>query len=46
MVLKDPGRFLTPVLKECESCGDREEMLHFYQAGTSGPDASQILMVS
>jgi glucose-6-phosphate 1-dehydrogenase len=37
--------FLTPVLKECESCGDREEMLHFYKAGTSGPDASQILMI-
>jgi glucose-6-phosphate 1-dehydrogenase len=37
--------FLTPVLKECENCGDREEMLHFYQAGTAGPDASRILMV-
>ena len=38
--------FLTPVLKECENCGDREEMLHFYQAGSSGPVASELLMVS
>jgi glucose-6-phosphate 1-dehydrogenase len=38
--------FLTPILKECESCGDREEMLHFYRAGSSGPDTSQILKAS
>ena len=30
--------FLTPILAECESCGDRDAMLHPYPAGSSGPD--------
>jgi len=30
--------FLTPILKECEACGDRAEMLHFYPAGSWGPE--------
>jgi glucose-6-phosphate 1-dehydrogenase len=29
--------FLTPILNECESCGNREEMLHFYEPGSWGP---------
>jgi glucose-6-phosphate 1-dehydrogenase len=29
--------FLTPILAECESCGDRDAMLHPYPAGSSGP---------
>jgi len=29
--------FLTPILKECEACGDRAEMLRFYPAGSDGP---------
>lgn len=29
--------FLTPILHECETCGDREEMLHFYASGSWGP---------
>jgi glucose-6-phosphate 1-dehydrogenase len=30
--------FLTPILAECESCGDRDAMLHKYPAGGSGPE--------
>ncbi len=29
--------FLTPVLRQCEQCLDRETRLHFYPAGTWGP---------
>jgi glucose-6-phosphate 1-dehydrogenase len=31
--------FLTPILRECETCGGREEMLRPYEAGTWGPAA-------
>ena len=31
--------FLTPILKECETCGYREEMLQFYKAGSWGPES-------
>jgi glucose-6-phosphate 1-dehydrogenase len=31
--------FLTPILEECEACGNRAEMLLPYQAGSWGPDA-------
>ncbi len=30
--------FLTPIIEECESCGDRAEMLKFYPAGSWGPE--------
>ena len=29
--------FLTPILNECETCGDRAQMLSLYDAGTWGP---------
>ena len=29
--------FLDPVLEECESCPDRKNRLHFYEAGSKGP---------
>ena len=29
--------FLTPILLECETCGNRAEMLHPYEAGSWGP---------
>jgi len=29
--------FLTPILAECEMCGDRDSMLHSYPAGGLGP---------
>ena len=29
--------FLTPILNECETCGNRSEMLHFYESGSWGP---------
>ncbi len=29
--------FLTPILAECETCGDRQSILHSYPAGSSGP---------
>ena len=33
--------FLTPILEGCEMCGDRAEALHFYDAGSWGPDAAE-----
>jgi len=36
--------FLTPVLNECENIADRRKMLHFYEAGTPGPHAAQVLV--
>ena len=35
--------FLTPILKECETCGDRGKMLLPYESGSWGPDAAQRL---
>jgi glucose-6-phosphate 1-dehydrogenase len=35
--------FLTPVLEECESCGDRKERLLPYESGSWGPEAAQRL---
>ena len=32
--------FLTPILNQCETCGDREEMLLPYDSGTWGPKAA------
>jgi glucose-6-phosphate 1-dehydrogenase len=29
--------FLTPILTECEACGDRARLLHLYESGTWGP---------
>jgi glucose-6-phosphate 1-dehydrogenase len=29
--------YLTPILAECETCGDRDAMLHPYPAGSIGP---------
>ena len=36
--------FLTPVLDECETCGDRAGLLHFYEAGSRGPEAARALI--
>ncbi len=36
--------FLTPILRQCESCGDRAEMLLPYDAGTWGPRAVRELL--
>jgi glucose-6-phosphate 1-dehydrogenase len=36
--------FLTPILRTCETCGDREERLMTYNAGTSGPKAVKALL--
>ncbi|MFC1532958.1 glucose-6-phosphate dehydrogenase [Thermodesulfobacteriota bacterium] len=38
--------FLTPILRECESCGDRSEMLLSYASGTWGPEAVEELKKS
>ncbi|CAB5118168.1 Glucose-6-phosphate 1-dehydrogenase (EC [Olavius algarvensis associated proteobacterium Delta 3] len=32
--------FLTPILEACETCGDRADLLHFYPAGSDGPEAA------
>jgi glucose-6-phosphate 1-dehydrogenase len=31
--------FLTPILKECETCDNQSEMLQFYESGSWGPSA-------
>ena len=36
--------FLTPILKVCETCGDRAQMLFPYAAGSDGPDPYVKLM--
>jgi len=36
--------FVTPVLNECETCGDRAGLLHFYEAGSNGPAAARNLL--
>jgi len=36
--------FLTPILWECETCGNRADMLQFYEAGSRGPEAAGRLM--
>ncbi len=36
--------FLSPVLDACEKCENREKSLHFYEAGTWGPQAAEDLM--
>jgi glucose-6-phosphate 1-dehydrogenase len=36
--------FLTPVLNECETCGNQAGRLHFYEAGSHGPAAVQALI--
>ncbi|WP_045223063.1 glucose-6-phosphate dehydrogenase [Desulfonatronum thioautotrophicum] len=35
--------YLTPILELCESCGDRASHLHFYPAGSWGPEAAATL---
>jgi len=32
--------FLTPILEACETCGDRDALLHQYPAGSKGPEAA------
>ena len=32
--------YLTPILDACETCGDREALLHTYEAGSWGPAES------
>jgi glucose-6-phosphate 1-dehydrogenase len=36
--------FLSPILEQCESCPERAEQLHPYEAGTWGPVAAQTWM--
>lgn len=36
--------FLSPVLEACETCKNRKQSLHFYSAGTWGPQATNALM--
>ncbi|MDB9822599.1 glucose-6-phosphate dehydrogenase [Deltaproteobacteria bacterium] len=38
--------FLTPILKKCETCDNRSEMLFPYEAGTWGPKAIEDLQTS
>lgn len=35
--------FLTPILKECETCHDRSRMLFTYESGSWGPQSEEIL---
>ena len=36
--------FLTPILNECETCVNREQILHFYESGSMGPKAAGKLL--
>ncbi|UCD78267.1 MAG: glucose-6-phosphate dehydrogenase [Desulfobacterales bacterium] len=36
--------FLTPILNRCEDCDDQGQMLHFYPAGSRGPQAAAKLL--
>jgi glucose-6-phosphate 1-dehydrogenase len=36
--------FLTPILNECETCANREQILHFYESGSMGPRAAHKLL--
>jgi glucose-6-phosphate 1-dehydrogenase len=36
--------FLTPILEGCETCGDQEENLHFYEGGSQGPEATKNIL--
>jgi len=36
--------FLTPILRECETCGDRARNLQLYSAGSWGPEAVKKLV--
>lgn len=36
--------FLTPILKECDSCAYKTDELQFYEAGTFGPDRAKAWM--
>jgi glucose-6-phosphate 1-dehydrogenase len=36
--------FLTPILNECETCDNREQILHRYKSGSTGPRAVQNLL--
>jgi glucose-6-phosphate 1-dehydrogenase len=36
--------FLSPILEECETCGNRAEMLLPYEAGSWGPDVGKKLL--
>jgi glucose-6-phosphate 1-dehydrogenase len=38
--------FLTPILRGCETCSNRSEMLHLYEAGSWGPEARRHLGLS
>lgn len=42
--LEQCWQFLSPILDACETCKDREKSLHFYEAGTWGPDKANDLM--
>jgi glucose-6-phosphate 1-dehydrogenase len=36
--------FLTPIIKECDACVDEKRLLHFYKAGSWGPEAAGDLL--
>jgi glucose-6-phosphate 1-dehydrogenase len=36
-------KFLTPIINRCETCGDRADLLHFYEAGGMGPKSVEAL---
>ena len=44
--IEESWRFIEPVLERCESCPERERNLHFYPAGSRGPQRAQDMMPS
>jgi len=35
--------FLTPILSECEECGDQAQLIHPYESGSWGPKETELL---
>jgi glucose-6-phosphate 1-dehydrogenase len=44
--IEESWRFLEPILSRCESCAEREDNLHFYPAGSAGPQRGLDMMPS
>ena len=44
--IEESWRFLEPVLSRCETCSERVENLHFYPAGSAGPQRALDMMPS
>ena len=42
--MEESWRFLDPILSRCETCDERRDNLHFYPAGSAGPQRASEMM--